>query len=187
MARILVSGITHIDPLGFLPPSNTRSYMNKPGGCLWGSTMTKNDEFLSDWLEWVYIEDFYIGKYKKGISFTLKKKSKICTISSEDDYKNLMRKYDKYKYDNDEVLMKSFKIKVIDWEKLCLDYDAFHITREAICRMRLPLNGITDEDGIELDNFYSYDCESWILFNLDCINQGSILNHCTYKPHYDFD
>ena len=26
-------------------------------------------------------------------------------------------------------------------------------------------------------DFYSYDAETWIIFNLDCINKGSILSH----------
>ena len=26
-------------------------------------------------------------------------------------------------------------------------------------------------------DFYDYDCETWIIFNYDIINQGSIINH----------
>lgn len=80
-----------------------------------------------------------------------------------------------------------FKEKVIDWKKLSKDYDAFHLTERAFWEMRLPLSNILEcEDGSELCDFYSYDCESWILFNLDCINWGSVINQdVKIKSLYD--
>ena len=70
---------------------------------------------------------------------------------------------------------------VINWDKLSKDYDAFHLTEDAFWSMRLPWDPdeLTDVDGNYLENFYSYDCETWIIFNLECINEGSILNHST--------
>ena len=194
--RILVAGIKEIDESKFRRTTDAlpngicdMSVLNKPNGCLWGSTMTPNDYYLSDWLRWVSEEEFHIEKYEAGaISFTLKKKAKVCEISSVEDYKNLMKKYFKKKYKNEPYDRNNAKI--IDWEMLSRDYDAFHLTENAFWKMRLPWDPdiLKDEDGIYLENFYSYDCESWILFNLDCINKGSIMNHCvkdSFRDYYD--
>ena len=120
------------------------------------------------------------------VSFKLSRKAKICTIDTVEDYHRLMRKYAKPKYENSEY-SSLFKEKVIDWKKLSKDYDAFHLTERAFWEMRLPLSNILEcEDGSELCNFYSYDCESWILFSLDCINWGSVINQdVKIKPLYD--
>lgn len=186
MARILVSGITEIDPSKFNSPINREvndeydmSYLNKPNGCLWGSTKVYDKWYMSDWLRFVSDEDFYVEKYQKAIGFTLKKKTRICTINTVEDYRNIMKRYSKKKF-KDKPLDR-FNSLVIDWEALALDYDAFHLTKIAFLRMRLPLNSnlLRDDNGNRLENFYSYDCETWILFNLDCINKGSILNYST--------
>lgn len=183
MTRILTAGITEINPLKFDSPYKRiqagydMSYCNKPNGCLWGSTMLHNEKYLSDWLRWVSSEDFHIGKYRKAISYTLKRKAKVYTIDTPEDYRNLMRKYSKKKYSNEPL--SEFNTKVIDWIKLSMDYDAFHLTKKAFWLMRLPYGTdiLKDEDGNYMENFYSYDCETWIIFNLDCVNMGSIFNH----------
>ena len=193
MRRILVAGITEIDESKFRSATDKIpegyydiSYLNKPNGCLWGSTMTPNDYYLSDWLRWVSEEEFHVEKYEVGaISFVLKKKARVCEISSVEDYKNLMKKYFKKKYRY--KLFDRDNTKIIDWEMLSRDYDAFHLTKKAFLEMRLPWDRdlLKDED-IYLGDFYSYDCESWILFNLDCINKGSIMNHCVKDSFRDY-
>lgn len=184
MTRILTAGITEIDPLKFRSPSEKvqddyydTTYLNKPNGCLWGSTLLHNQEYLSDWLEWVSIENFYIEKYETGISFTLKRKAKVYTIDTVEDYRKIMKNYSRKQFIIDPLNM--CKTKVIDWVKLSMDYDAFHLTRNAFRLMRLPYKTdiLKDEDGNYMEDFYSYKCESWILFNLDCINMDSVLSH----------
>lgn len=184
-ARILVAGRAEICRELFNNPYiiDMMSCMNKPAGCLWGSTLLHNEEYPSDWLRWVAGEGFMLDKYSSmAVSFKLSRKAKICTIDTVEDYHRLMRKYAKLKYESG-----LFNEKVIDWKKLSKDYDAFHLTERAFWEMRLPLSNILKcEDGSELCNFYSYDCESWILFNLDCINWGSVINHnVKIKPLYD--
>ena len=128
-----------------------------------------------------------LDKYSSmAVSFKLSRKAKICTIDTVEDYHRLMQKYAKPKYENSEY-SSLFKEKVIDWKKLSKDYDAFHLTERAFWEMRLPLSNILEcEDGSELCDFYSYDCESWILFNLDCINWGSVINQdVKIKSLYD--
>ena len=189
--RILVAGIGSLDKSKFNKISKTpvgdwqisAEGLNKPNGGLWGSTLITNGEYPSDWIRWVISEEFNINKYcnKRAISFTLKKKAKICTIASVDDYKAIMKKYSKPKYKDNDC-----NEKVIDWVKLAKDYDAFHLTEDAFCKMRLPLYSIIDDEGCELSDFYSYDCESWVLLNLDYINEGSILNH-SLKKYMEYD
>ena len=183
MSRILVAGIDEIDPAKFKPVSdrenNRMFYMNKPDNCLYGSTYLPDRLYKSGWLEWVALNDFYTDKYRKGISFTLSKKARICNITCLEDYVTIAKKYSVKKYDNNDGF--SHPEKVIDFVKLSKDYDCFHITEEAFYRLRLPWNNYEDlldeSDGYYFSDFYSYDCETWIMFNLDCINYGSIINH----------
>lgn len=177
MGRILVAGISEIDSNKFNGCNNGRfTRLNKPNGCLWGSTYTPNKIYLSDWIRWVVDEDFHVDKYKEAISFTLKKNARICTIDTLEDYKNLMKKYSLI--DNNYYQI-GIKEKIIDWNKLSIDFDTFHLTESAFWTMRMGMfdDGFVDDEGFQLKDFYSYDCESWILFNLECINKGSILNH----------
>ncbi len=193
-ARILVAGRSEICRELFNDPeaygshiADRLSCINKPAGCLWGSTLLHNGGYPSDWLRWVASEGFMLNKYSSmAVSFKLSRKAKICTIDTVEDYHRLMRKYAKPKYENSEY-SSLFKEKVIDWKKLSKDYDAFHLTEWAFWEMRLPLSNILEcEDGSELCDFYSYDCESWILFNLDCINWGSVINQdVKIKSLYD--
>lgn len=192
MSRILVAGITCLDKLKFNNPyekvSNEidMSCLNKPNGCLYGSTLLSNQIYPSDWIRWVVSEDFHIDKYKKAISFTLKKKAKIFTIDSPNDYRKLMKDYSANQYKNEPY--SRFNRKVINWKLLSNDYDAFHLTEKAFLEMRLPwdIDILKDENGCYMSDFYSYDCETWILFNLDCINEGSILNH-TLPNYYKYN
>lgn len=108
-----------------------------------------------------------------GISYTLHKNAKICTISCEEDYLDLMDNYSIEFKDN--ILEEAY----IDFEKLSQDYDAFHLTEDAFCEMRIIYPPIYRRNIPHrmLADFYSYDCETWIIFNYDIINQGSIMNH----------
>ena len=66
----------------------------------------------------------------------------------------------------------------IDFKRLSEDYDAFHLTEDAFWEMRLMYFDLfTRATHKIMADFYSYDCETWIIFNYDIINQGSIMNH----------
>ena len=78
-------------------------------------------------------------------------------------------------------------ITSLNFVDLSKDYDAFHLTYDGLCSLRSDID-IFFRAGGDSNNlmvrffknhrdFYSYDAETWILFNLDCINKGSILNH----------
>lgn len=141
-ARILVAGRSEICRELFNDPeaygshiADRLSCINKPAGCLWGSTLLHNGGYPSDWLRWVASEGFMLNKYSSmAVSFKLSRKAKICTIDTVEDYHRLMRKYAKPKYENSEY-SSLFKEKVIDWKKLSKDYDAFHLTERAFWEM----------------------------------------------------
>lgn len=57
----------------------------------------------------------------------------------------------------------------IDWEALSKEYDAFHLTEDAMLQMRLEVPGYR-----KFVDFYHWDVETYLLFNLDCIDEGSM-------------
>ena len=184
--RILTAGISVLEKEKFKDASYDVDYfLNKPRGFIWGSTLVKRDgKAYSDWIRFVENEGFHPKKYNNGISYTLHKNAKICTISCEEDYIDLMDNYS-IGYEND-VPNKVY----IDFKKLSEDYDAFHLTEDAFCVMRLMYFDLfTRTTHKIMADFYSYDCETWIIFNYNIINQGSIMNHNIpiYIEDYDGD
>ena len=199
--RILSAGITELDPEKFNLNSNEKAFfLNKPSGYLYASTMfTVDGNISSNWIEWVKCEDFYKNKYKNAISYTLQKKSKIFTVDSISDYADLLKRYGKVKqFAEDQYNL------YIDFPKLAQDYDAFHLTLDAFYKLRMlrfyfkqidfqiqkiflriarlhckdsETKNRINRISLRVEDFYSYDCETWIIFNLDCIHKGSIMNH----------
>lgn len=176
--RILTAGISVLEREKFKDSSNydidKAYYLNKPRGFIWGSTLIKRDgKVYSDWIRLLENEQFHPKKYTNGISYTLHKNAKICSISCEEDYLDLMDNYSiEYKGD---IPWKAY----IDFKKLSKDYDAFHLTEDAFYKMRIIYPPIYRRNIPHrmLADFYDYDCETWIIFNYDIINQGSIINH----------
>ena len=172
--RILTAGISILEKEKFKDRSydtDKAYFLNKPRGFIWGSTLIKRDgKAYSDWIRLLENKQFNPKKYNNGISYTLHKNAKICTISCEEDYLDLM--------DNYSIGYKDEKA-YINFEKLSKDYDAFHLTQDACYEMRMIYPPIYRRNFPHrmLADFYSYDCESWIIFNYDIINQGSIMNH----------
>lgn len=179
-SRILTMGISELDPQKFNLKGNLE--LNKPRFGLYGSTMyidKYRNRIMSSWLEFVEGNEFHLNRYSNGISYKLNKKAKIYEIDSMEDYIDLMNKYplegycDKY---------------MIDWNKFSKDYDAFHLTEKAFWKLRMIYSNkhYIESLGkiVTMDDFYSYDCETWIIFNLDCINKGSIQNVSTKLQCY---
>ena len=170
MVRILHLGAREID---FNRPEceilNLTS-QNKPiGNILWGSSLIKlpGGKVNSSWKD--YVSGDYIEKDSRyGVSFTLNRKTKILEITDLYDYLLVMEKYSCFIYPNDNK-------RCLDFVKISKDYDAFHLTEDAFWELRSPIGGPLYD--LKYADFYSYDAESWVIFNLDCINKGSILNH----------
>lgn len=178
--RILTTGIDKIDPNKFNQCDSSDGFcLNKPFGCLWGSTLYVGQisgKPTSDWKQ--YTSNDHHGKDSNiGVSYQLRPDAKIISIDTPRDYLNLMERYKLY-YEHTSNY-------VIDFSALSKDYDAFHLTEYAFKTMRMLLPGYyddIDDDLMEVvkrkyRDFYSYDAESWILFNLDCINWDTIQYH----------
>ena len=176
--KILVAGIDEIDPNKFEKPmKNILGIMNKPEGCLWGSTYTPDATYPSDWIRYVQDERYHVEKYNHGIVFSLNRNVRVCEIDSVESYHEMMKTF-KITLDanlKSEMYWWSNPISV-NWAELSKAYDAFHLTEDAFWSMRLPMDNRLYTDKGMLSNFYAYDSETWIIFNLDCINKGSILN-----------
>lgn len=164
----------------------------------------KNDDsgiFSSDWLEWCKDNRFNINKYSYGISYYLKNSAKVLEINSLDDYLNLILKYPNfidgseafYKKQN-RTIIEEFKEAVknkpnsnfddnligvgINFKEMKKDFDAFHLTENGFYELRLIYPDELRRFGqFVIYDFYSYDCESWIIFNYDAIDQSSIWVH----------
>lgn len=181
MQRILTTGIREIDSNKFTECTANNDITNKPefGQCLYGSTLIKgtNGSVCSDWS--YFTQNDYTAKFfNYGISYKLHKSSKIAEIDTFDDYKKLI---EKYQYDPGV----GFKT-ALNFVDLSKDYDAFHLTYDGYRSLRSEFDIFFMSRGDSDDmfkffknhkDFYAYDAETWILFNLDCINKGSILNH----------
>lgn len=179
MVRILTLGAKQLDYNRKI--DITEISLNKPvvtNNCLWGSTMIKlpGGKITSSWKNWVYCN--YDGMdYKYGISFKLHRNSKILEIASMDDYINIMEKYKIKNVYSDKYSL--------DFVKISKEYDAFHITEDAFWKLRMPMD--SDFYKLKYEDFYSYDAESWIIFNLDSINRGSTLYHNNIVAGYEGD
>ena len=170
MVRILHIGATEID---FHKPEceiYTLPSINKPfGNILWGSTLIKlpGNKVNSSWKDYVS-GDYQDKDSNYGVSFKLNRNTKILEIDNMDDYISVMKKYKRLKYPHGDDLC-------LDFEKISKDYDAFHLTEDAFWELRMPM--YKEFYDLKYSDFSAYDAESWIVFNLDCINKGSILNH----------
>lgn len=162
--RILSCGIQYLSKDKFRPVLNTYFDLNKPIFGLWGSTYLPDKKYKSDWLRFINNRHFHLDKFNKAISFTLYRSANIYEVNYVEDYFNLLEKYYIIEHDDGDIR------KYIDFEKLSKDYDAFHLTEEAFWKMKSIYN-------TDYADFYCYSCETWIMFNLDCINLGSIQNH----------
>lgn len=171
--RILTMGINNINPNKFQTAG--KCMLNKPFFGLWGSTLykTADNKIFSSWLEFVEGNEFHIDKYSKGISYTLYKNAKIYTVDSYESYIKLLSRYPLIEYENTELEKCN-----VDWDAFKRDYDAFHLTEDAFYNLRMIMYEYAFINGkeIRIADMYAYDCETWIIFNLDVVNKGSIQN-----------
>lgn len=166
--RLLSAGIDRIDKTLFCNVDNP-DYRNKPShGGLWASTFDRQRK-TSSWLEWVKDANYHLDRYGHCISFKLKKSAKVYYLNTVSDYTNLL---DVYGYDY-KPFHETPSQKSIDFVKLSEDYDALYIGEELIFDYELRYASLSS--GI--NGFYCYDVDTWLIFNLECINMGSVMNH----------
>ena len=167
MHRILTLGNKQIDYNRIINATSVE--LNKPNfgsDVLWGSTLIKypNGTASSSQKKFVSREEYAEKDYNYGVSFTLHRNSKILCINSLNDYIQYMHKYPYY--DN-------YRNKYnLDFTKISKEYAAFHLTEDGFYSLRLPL--ARNFSKLNYEDFYWWDAESWIIFNLNAINKGSV-------------
>lgn len=149
----------HYNPARFKKVTNNESFLNKPSGGLWSSP--KKSEW--SWKDWCESEMFREKSYfKVGFKFKLKKSAKIFVLDTAQDYLELPEDYFiDHKYIPGAA-------KSLNWEKMSELYDAFLLTE---C-------GLNETRELGFDPFSSgrlgfcyWDCETLLVFSLDCISE----------------
>jgi len=132
----------------------------KPDGGLWASEFIDDS---SDWINWLIYENdvFESNSHLKemanpcSIIFTLKDNAKIYIIDSYNDFLNIVEKY-KIVYENIRI-----NHEFVNFEEMSKDYDGIKLTKA----------GCNNTSSIFLNpNLNGWDCESILLFNLECID-----------------
>jgi hypothetical protein len=142
---------------------NKQGYIgSKPDKGLWGSRINAK----WGWKDWCKSEG-YSQRFglKFGFKFRLKSSARIFVINSLSDYLRMPEKYlISYQEQFDDK-----KYICIDWEKLSIDYDGLLLTYDGYCEIS-DLLDIPERDGIYRKSFNSWDCETLLVFSLDCIS-----------------
>lgn len=181
--KILTTGIVKLEKDKFKNITNDKEcILNKPlSGGFWGSTYLENylkdKSFPSSWYKFAIHSG--LGKnIKDAVIYSLTKSAKIYELDSVEKYDYL-----KENYSTTNTRYKEFIS--VDWEKLSKDYDAFHLSLDMFYELR-KFKYYRNMD------FYSWDCESYLIFNFDCIDQESIQyiqidNICIDEEDWDDD
>jgi len=111
-----------------------RKSVRKPMGGLWTSTFTPDREYCSDWIEWCCSE---MPEWVSGECYLIKPSNdvKVYEINSKEDFENLYMKYPR------NIKIGDYIHRGIDWEKVCKDYDAVHLTERGLSEIGTSLYG----------------------------------------------
>ena len=149
----------HYNLSRFRKVTNKWSFLNKPIGGLWSSP--KNSQW--GWKDWCESEMFREKSYfKVGFKFKLKSSAKIFILNTISDYLSLPDEY----FWRDPMNMTL--TKSLNWEKLATEYDGFLLTEKGLEETR-DLGFDPFVKGRQ--GFYSWDCETLLVFSLDCISE----------------
>ena len=106
----------------------------------------------------------------RGIVYSLKDDARILDILTIDQFFEKLAKYYtieiEFKDHHDE------KYVTCDWEAVTKDYDAIRISWELVALSKYHSSVFTVDNTIYTD-FSSWDCESWVIFNFDCIDTNN--------------
>lgn len=133
----------------FIPVKN-RLGLNKPHGGLWSCPYTPNSKYISEWHEFCS-EEFESGLKPKAILFDFKQDTRIYTVNSLRDLKEL---YISYKRNDGEY---SF-LQTLDFEELSKYFDVMYLTSRGQYETRFTN-----------PTLYGWDVESCLIMNFDCI------------------
>ena len=173
--KIATLGIDKIDINKFHSSGDFAPDFNRPNFGMFGSTIIEKDSRLTtEWLEYARKIQYDVDRYEHGYSYQLKDSAKILTIDTEKDYVDLLNS--QYR-----LITKMYKDKTllsIDWNLVAKDYDALHLTKQGYQELQSLSSIFLLGKDICVADFSSYDCETWVLFNLDCIDENTIETIC---------
>ena len=173
--KIATLGLGTIDINKFDFDGSFSPEMNRPNFGMFGSTLIKTKYgYTTDWFEYICKIQYDIDRYETGFLYELKENTKIYTMDSEEDYVNLLTS----RYRKVTKLYKDKQLLSVDWDLVAKDFDAFHLTKEGYLNLRSLSPVFYMGDRICVSDFSSYDCETWILFNLNCIDENTIETIC---------
>ena len=159
----MVYGKGCYDPSKFKKPRNCKypGLLKPETGGLWSSPKKS----LWGWKDWCDSEMFFKGwGFSCGFKFKLKKTANIYTIDSIRDFDRIPEylKIPAWSGQNE-----------LDWEKFSEIYDGIFLT----------YRGYLEFKHNSRMEFYSWDCESLLIFNLDCISFVKSLRLCELPIH----
>lgn len=142
-----------VDPGKFVPAYDGRgSYLNKPEGGLWCSPENSSDS----WKDWCEKEDFGTGRLKTWTRFKVLEGTKLLVIDSFKDLMEALLLYSRPSMFCDGGNALSFnKIRAAG-------YRGVYLTENGNIECH-PFR------GMNVPNLNAWDCESLVLFDLDCI------------------
>ena len=151
-------------------------YLNKPSGCLWGSTYTPEDKYVSDWERFADRECF--ASYDHGVLYTLNNSARIYTINTLHDWITLLEKYPLPDPIHNRHINLYFGCKVyLNFPLLIKDYDVIHLTKEGSAMLHLLWGNVPEisVDGkmYKISDLNAWDVESWLIMNFHAIDLDS--------------
>lgn len=181
MNKIITLGIDTLDEDKFnhhltSAKKQHMSALNKPAGSLWGSTFTPDEDYCSDWHRWSDQEEY--ATYTTGCIYQLKSTARVYTIDTVDDLVGLLKRYPYISYLGNWVHPLTV---YIDYNKVCQDIDAIHLTHNGNNQTHLlwghdviPIQVGGNNISCKISDLNSWDVESWLILNFDCIDLKSV-------------
>lgn len=146
MRRFRHYGCESFDPEKFDAVKNRPRYC-KPLGGLWASPIEEDRN--DGWAEWCKAEGFHTDYLNKYFEFTLREDARVAVIDTIHNLEVLL-----YKYPQPQTPGKEYMERVLDFEKMCENYDAIELTSRGQWDTRL-----SDP------NLYGWDCHSLLVLN----------------------
>lgn len=132
---------------------------NKPMGGLWASPYELDTRYISDWHRFCDESALIDAISNDSISLKLKEMSNIFIIEDQKDLINLVNLVGI----EESIMARSVRSTICpDFEKASMLFDAIYLTKNGLRHTRSPIDNYKY-------NLYSWDCESILILNFNCI------------------
>lgn len=140
-------GNDHFDNT-LVKPIKNRDTWGKPAGGFWGSRI---DAGVS-WKEWCEAEYYEVQQLSRHFDFTLKDGAKILQIKNKIEFEKIRQEH------------KDWFLKP-KWDFI----DKFYLDFEKMSKLFDGIEVFAGSDRELYFDFYGWDCDSIVIFNLDCV------------------